>query len=262
VDPSDVVQNGHADCFLMAGMAALVQQHPNAREWMERVIKDNKDGSYTVTFWELKTAAHLDPFTFQMVPAEYAPREVTVAGELANAAHSDDGGEKWPAIIESAYAQAYGGPGEKPFAQRDNLGDSMERLTGIPSKTLDSTQLSIDQLDRYMADKYAITVQTLDKPISPLQEANTHPAYVPGGLSESNPRPPTPMLDDSHQKHNEQLRPWHEYYVRGVDKESNTVIVNNVWDQGREDIRIPFDQFKTAFEAVKVNPVYARPDTL
>jgi hypothetical protein len=48
------------------------------------------------------------------------------SGELHAAARSDDGEEKWPAIIEKAYADAYGGQGGDPFAKRDNLREAME----------------------------------------------------------------------------------------------------------------------------------------
>ena len=259
-DPSDLVQGQHVDCFLMAATAAVVQQHPHPDDWMKNVIKDNGDGSYTVTFWDLKSYAMPNPMTGEMMPAQYTPREVTVSGELHAAARSDDGGEKWPAIIEKAYADAYGGTGKDPFTTRDHLGDAMEHLTGLPTTRVDPTTLTIDQLDRYISDHYAITVQAFDKPLTglPHEPAAANPNYAPGGLSDFNPQPAPPLLGGPHYNANDELKPWHEYYVHKVDKEAGLVVINNVWDNGREDIRIPFDQFKTSFETVKVNPVYVR----
>ena len=261
VDASDLVQGQHADCFLMAATAALAQQHPRPDDWIRNVIKDNGDGTYTVTFYDLKSVAFVHPLTGQLVPAEYTPRTVTVQGELHAAARSDDGEEKWPGIIEKAYADAYGGQDRDPFAKRDNLGEAMERLTGMPSTNIDPTRLSIDQLDKYMSDHYAVTVRAFDKPVTglPHEVPTTHPAYGPGGLTPFNPDPaPPPLVGGPHYTSNEQLRPWHEYYVHKVDREAGVVVLNNVWDNGREDIKIPFDQFQTAFESVKVNPIYAR----
>jgi hypothetical protein len=253
VHPSDVVQGQHADCFLVAAMAAIVQQHPDPDRWMKEVIKDNGNGSYTVTFYELRPAMY-NPATSTFEPAGYAKVPVTVQMGLHRGARSDDGGEKWPAVVEKAYAQAYGGDGNKPFDKRDHLGEAMERLTGMPSTQHDPKSVSIERLDEYLRDHHAVKVASF----AGLPGLGVpHPAYAPGGVAPFSPPTAQPPFQPQPLK-NAELRQWHEYYVHKVDRETGTVILHNVHNDGREDIKMSYSQFQTAFETVRVNPIYSR----
>lgn len=260
---SDVIQGQHRDCFLMAALAALVQQHPNPDEWLGKMITVNGDGSYTVKFYEMTQAAlPYNPLTGGPTPAVYTAKDVTVRDVLPKSAYSDEEGERWPAVIEKAYAQEYGGPGNQPFDNRDRLGEAMERMTGIPSQTHDPGTMTLQQLDGYMKSNHAVTVQTFDKVETglPHERAADHPLYQPGGLTQLYPEGPSPTwgVGGPQYEHNNMLRPWHEYYVHGVDADSKTVVLHNVWDNGREEIKMPMDQFQGAFQAVRVNPIYQR----
>jgi hypothetical protein len=258
--PSDVVQGRHSDCFLVAAMAVIVQQHPQPDRWIKEVIKDNGDGSYTVTFYELRPALPYDPTIGGPRAAEYVKVPVTVQMGLYRGAHSDDGGEKWPAVIEKAYAQAYGGEGDQPFTKRDNLGEAMERLTGMPTRYHDPKTVSIERLDAYLRDHHAVKVVSFAAlPGFPVP----HPAYAPNGLAtEFAPAPPpaNPPYEPEPppEAKNTELRQWHEYYVHKVDRASGTVVLHNVHDYGREDIKMPYSEFQTAFKTVLANPIYSR----
>lgn len=253
VHPSDLVQGQHTDCFLVTAMAAIVQQHPDPDRWIKEVIKDNGDGSYTVTFYEHRPGLPYDPMTGAPRPAEYVKVPVTVRMGLDDGATSDDGGEKWPAVVEKAYAQAYGGEGDKPFDKRDNLGEAMERLTGMPSATHDPKTVSIEKLDGYLREHHALKVSTYTG-LPGFGVA--HPAYAPNGIAPFPPPPAQPPFES--QPKNHQLKQWHEYYVHKVDRESGTVILHNVHNDGREDIKMSYSQFQSAFETVRVNPIYSR----
>jgi hypothetical protein len=258
VHHSDVIQNQHGDCFLMAAMAAVVQQHPAPDRWLEKVIKDNGDGSYTVTFQE-RVGLPFDPETLRPTEPRFASRVVTVTDLLPGGATSDDKGEKWPAVLEAAYAKAYGGDGPKPFENRDRLGDAMEQLTGVPSTMIDASAVTIDQLEKYLAGHHAVTVLTFPRPTSglPHEVSGSHPLYESGGLAPTN-ADSTPATTKPVHEENSELKPLHEYYVNRVDRAAGTVIVHNVWDEGREDIAIPIADFQTAMQSVRVNPIYPR----
>src|SRR5262245_17936062 len=112
-----------------------------------------------------------------------------------------------------------------PFATRDNLGDPMEHLTGMPTTRVDPKTLTIDQLDHYMSDHHPVVVQAFDKPVTglPHEPAVNNPNYAPGGLSDYNPQPPAPLVGGPHHNANDELKPWHEYYVHEVDRENGVV---------------------------------------
>jgi hypothetical protein len=52
VDGNDVQQGQLNDCFLMAGISAVVRSHPYPDAFMRNLITDHGDGTYTVTFFD------------------------------------------------------------------------------------------------------------------------------------------------------------------------------------------------------------------
>ncbi|MBI5545498.1 MAG: hypothetical protein HY901_16555 [Deltaproteobacteria bacterium] len=103
VKPDDVEQGQIGDCYFPAAMAALAQCRPEA---IENMIKDNGDGSYTVTFKKRDWSS-----------GKYKDVAVTVDGDLYARAwggplYGSSGGDKteksmelWFPLVEKAYAQ-------------------------------------------------------------------------------------------------------------------------------------------------------------
>jgi hypothetical protein len=254
VHHTDVLQGRHNDCFLMAAMAAIARQHPDPDRWMRDLIEVNPDGTYTVTLYEWIAE---NPITHE--PASYRRVTEVVHEALPGPATSDENGEKWVAVIEKAYAQHFPtAAGAEPFPRNTGAdpADAMSRLTGLPSQPLDLATTSIDRLAELQAKGYALTATAATVTTGlPDDTASHHPLYQPGGLTPNGEGWPAPL--DKH-SYNDELRTHHVYYVTGVDRAAGTVTVNNVWDVGRQDIVIPYDQFRSGMASLDANPVHTR----
>jgi hypothetical protein len=121
VTGTDVDQGQIGDCFFMASLSAVAQTHP---ELIQNAIRDNHDGTYTVTLHEpvAGPVLHRAGWLGEKVEAALSrlapklgtrPVEVTVDAQLPNGgsldAHSPMPGELWPALMEKAYAKLWGG---------------------------------------------------------------------------------------------------------------------------------------------------------
>ena len=97
----DAVQGGLGDCYFISSMMAVANTHP---EILQKAIKDNGNGTYTVTFWQRDSA-----------DAAPRPVKVTVDDKIPESKGSPQyvgsrsGKELWPEIMEKAYAQWHGG---------------------------------------------------------------------------------------------------------------------------------------------------------
>jgi hypothetical protein len=121
IDESDINQRDVGDCYFMASVAALAKQDPAA---IARMIRDNGNGTYTVTLWEKES-------TWFGLSSKNRRREITVDATFApdhHAAPGDNGVEIWPMILEKAYAQMRGGYGE--IGKGGQPGSAMFALTG------------------------------------------------------------------------------------------------------------------------------------
>jgi hypothetical protein len=256
VHPSDLVQGGHYDCFLLAGVAALVGANGSADEWMSEVIKPQPDGSFLVTLY---VKDKYDPAMIKLVPTT-----VSVRGEdLKDAARSDDGDELWPAILEKAYSEVHKGSKVDDSYGMDGgtpLG-AMESLTGVHGRFLDLPKTTIGELADYQRRGHAIAVGTYSKDavLTPGSPQFTIPEYKAGGLALHNGGSPfqqpggMPGGPPVH-GHNSELRGNHAYYVTKVDAAKGMVTIHNPWDEGRQDIQIPYDRFQVVFENLQVHP--------
>ena len=97
----DAMQGQVGDCYFIAALASVAKTHP---ELLATAVKTNRDGTYTVTFFEHKKDA-----------AKPTPVTVTVDGSFANRhgrleyAAARETKELWPMIFEKAYASWKGG---------------------------------------------------------------------------------------------------------------------------------------------------------
>lgn len=243
VHPNDVVQGGHKNCFLVAAMAAVAQQHPDPDAWMKNAITVNADGTYNVTFYDKQKDGSFKLRVVENIDDRFI-RPVT----------SDERGEKWPAVIEKAYGMAYGpvSPAIYDFgAAGGYANEAMERLTGKPSEYKPMASLTLNGLAEAHAKGYAITAPTHNDKMDP----------DPPGTIYTGPqvRPGYEGTDYSSAPRPNDLYPWHVYYVTAVDPGTGFVQLNNVWDGpaegGRHTINMPFEDFQRAFQGVHLNPV-------
>lgn len=121
----DVTQKYLADCYLIAGMASVAHTRPDL---IEKAFKKRTDGTYDVTFFELKG----DDW-----------KKVTVRID-ADLPHNDwyhltyasgkDEKELWPALLEKAVAQRAGSYGA---IEAGVPGDALSMFTGKHSEMID-----------------------------------------------------------------------------------------------------------------------------
>lgn len=209
IQASDVRQGAIADCYLASALAAVANANPDA---IRKAIKDNGDGTYTVTFYEVswdgtkrehKVDVDADlPFQGDM-PA-YAKSTEIVDGKPWM--------ELWPSILEKAYAQWKGS--YDAIGHGGVSGDVMEALTGKRSRQ-HSTSSDSDQLWEKMKkateEKKPMTAGTGDK---------------------DDPRYKDPKAG---------VYGWHAYTVLGVyekkegDKIQRYVTLRNPWAKRRRD---------------------------
>jgi hypothetical protein len=259
VHVSDVGQTGGpigfhgGDCWVAAGLAAVVQMHTEKDEFMKDVITNNGDGTYTVTFFEVKDGSRTP------IPVLLDAKDVgEIRAGLANghALTSDDRAgdtpELWPALVEKAYLKEYPTQGGAPSQM-------MERLTGMPSQFVpfpgllqkapwpqgagDVPKVTLEGLAALHKDKYAIALGTFTDDNPNYRQpaySESHPAYSEAGRAEP-------------------LYPNHAYFVTGVDLMKRTVTVQNPWQGSHKDIVIPYDDVQKVFASASLNPVMYDP---
>lgn len=125
---SDVSQGSIGDCYLMAGMGAVVAMRPDLIKQM--VHYDSSSNTYTVIFKDIKSDGTVEDVPI-MVDA-YLP-----TSNKSNPIYAQDaaraGGDNqaiWPAIVEKAYA-VWKGDYEEIVGGRS--GAAMEVVTGVKS---------------------------------------------------------------------------------------------------------------------------------
>lgn len=128
----DPMQGSLGDCYLLSSLSAVAQTHP---ELLKNAITTNRDGTYTVTFFEredMSKPAHPERIT---VDGKFAMK----AGEFAYASARETK-ELWPQIFEKAYAAWKGSYGKT----EGGMGAAaLEALTGVkPGFTLIAPSMS------------------------------------------------------------------------------------------------------------------------
>jgi Flp pilus assembly pilin Flp len=218
IDESDVTQGGLADCYLAATLAELALRDPQV---LEKAVRDNGDGTYTVTFYEQG---------FFWWEPDYYPVEITVTGEFPRKDDGtwvymkpgDDNREMWPMIIEKAYAQWEGG-GDYADIEQGNATVPMEALTGRDADDTTDYRSIYDRWDR----GEAITLLTPDMSDHSKQKA----LYANGTLLFN-----------------------HYYYVVGVDRAAGTVTVRNPWGWDKGTTVLKIEDLEKHFEHMATVP--------
>ena len=114
--PDDVKQGSLGDCYLMAAMAAVAHARPDV---IEGVMAETMEGKVNVGFDGGQTPVVVDT----SVPHQGASPRYAKA----------DGGETWSALMEKAYADAYGSDSYQGI-WGGWPSDAMGHITGAPSQ--------------------------------------------------------------------------------------------------------------------------------
>jgi hypothetical protein len=245
VQAADVRQGAIGDCFLAAALAAVASADRSA---IEKALKDNGDGTFTVTFYEVgwtgEKKTHQEtvdadlPFNLDM-PA-YAKSTEMVDGK----AHM----ELWPSILEKAYAQWKGS--YDAIGHGGVSGDVMTALTGKSSRQT-STSGNGDALWEKMK-----------------KATEEHKPMTAGSGGKDDERYKDPKAG---------VYGWHAYTILGVeekkegDKTTKMVTLRNPWGKRRRDtdatavgeydknikdkgvFTLTYDEFRKLYDNVTVN---------
>ena len=211
----DISQGGLSDCFLFAAMAAIINTDPQR---LVKAIKDNGDGTYTVTFKGLGM-----PSDQQTVSAEF------VVDKHGNVTKTK---ALWPLIIEKAYAQAKGGLDQ--LDKGGNPGDAVKDLT------------------KQGPDRFDPQTKNADDILAQLQMAKDKkwPATVLGPNKDGASKEKQELADKI-----PGLKFWHAYTVVDVDVKGKKVKLFNPWghDHPNKDGWLEIEHFRTFFIEVDIN---------
>lgn len=217
ISPNDVGQGALGDCYFMAALSSIAQQHPDV---IWNAIEDNGDGTYTVTF-------HQDGKPVQVtVDSDFPVREDSNGNAtdiLAYARTGSRADELWPMIMEKAYAQLDG----NSYARIEGgwPGDAVELITGKPVQRLDldastpaETQTRLNDLqDRLNAGEY-LTVST--RSTGPFENKGMWPTDI---------------------------APLHAYSIEQVDVEQELIYLHNPWGSAHNPRPLTLDEFSKYF---------------
>lgn len=163
-DPSvkDVDQGSLGDCFLISGMGAVAAANP---ELIKKAVRDNGDGTFTVTFQELqKDGKTFKPHTETV--DTYLPTRAGTKNRTAYAQSDQNFDPKnqalWPAIVEKAYAQWHGG--YQAIQKGGQSSKAMEAITGIKSvrAAMPKEDDVIATFTKWQSDNQAVVCGTRD----------------------------------------------------------------------------------------------------
>ncbi|MEJ7730759.1 MAG: C2 family cysteine protease [Polyangiaceae bacterium] len=234
VHGSDVTQGSMADCYLLSPLGALAMQDPSS---IEELIRDNGDGTYTITFREPNPHdwwAFWEP-PYREHPVVVTPEFATSEGEPTFAKPGDrsaDGAELWVMLIEKGYAQHRGG-----YDAIGNSGppqEALEALTGQESIFLQSRYDSLARVVEELAAGHALVSSSLGA-----EEARANPLFTEG--VRGNP----PLVAS------------HAYYVTAADPVSGTITLQNPHGWDDEGITLTWDEYVSAFPWTTYNPIDA-----
>ncbi len=223
VDYTHVRQGSIGDCYLISAMISLAKEDPGI---IQDLITENPNGTYTVNFAD---------GTSEIV----TPDLVYTADGQPAFARSEGSDATWPAVIEKAYAQKFGGWGDDPGITGGQSSVAIEALTGRESSYIDSGDLSLEDMAERFDNGEILGLSTIDKP-----DDLTTSEWV--ALDDT---PDMFKGDDKYQK----LHQNHAFIVVGVDAEAGTVSVINPWNPSKPPLTMSFDEMQESVNGVRVN---------
>ena len=233
VDPNDVRQGGLGDCYLMAGMAGVARANPDA---IQKLIKDNKDGTFDVTLYLRKSPYSRPTPVTKTIDARLpvkGPGSTTPLYANTGDVGADGQTELWSALIEKTVAQhkqSYDKISGGNIAKDGfNFAGATELLTGKNESYQATDSMAGDDILLTIAAaleaKKPITVDSRDLATDPAltQQANAKNVY------------------------------WnHAYAPVSVDMDKGTINLQNPWGSNHVD-NLSVEDFKKFYRSIRVN---------
>jgi hypothetical protein len=232
--PDDVQQGQLGDCYFPSAVAAMAKAEPDV---LQKMIKANGDGTYSVTFKERDYATGRTKDVVVKVDGDLYARSYggPLYGHASNSPDTDKM-EMWFPLLEKAYAAYKGGTdkggGYNVIGNGGSSADVFEDFTGVPGKTI-NTSASADTVWKTITN----SVDT-KKPIS----AGTHDDNGPVNYTN------TGVYGD------------HSYSILGYEKTGNDryVVLRNPWGEsepagnGANDgvFKLKLEEFQKLYENV------------
>lgn len=200
IDPSDVEQGSLGNCYMVAQLAAQAHANP---ERIRQLIKDNGDGTFTVTL-HLKQGGKRVPKDI-VVDSQFPQKDGSVAYAKPGD-RGEQGPELWVMLIEKAFAK-YSGSYELIRGSKTRDGDVFGMLSGADSGSISMSSTSKDQL-----------LTRLGKAVA------NHQAVSFGAKSKTS-------ADEALQAEmkSEGVVANHAYSLMAVDQKAGTVSLRNPW---------------------------------
>lgn len=222
IDINDVSQGRLGDCYFMAALAAIAHANPDV---IRKRVKDNGDGTYTVTFFEGGDV---------VVDNQFA---VSGGGSPVYADAGDrDGGdvEMWVMLIEKAWAKLKGGyENIRGSKVRMTSADAMQAVSGKETRTIRPQSLSDEELIKVMAEasqkKWAMTLGAFTK--ESVDESTRNEAQKLGIVFN------------------------HAYAVTGVDQAKGEISLYNPWGKEYKVPTLTAAQVKKFYSVLHINKV-------
>ena len=148
VSETDIHQDGLGDCYLLSSIGEIARIKPDL---IKQMIKDNGNGTYTVTLHQPKTG--IGYLIGKITGEEFEDVKVTVDANIGTNAVDSGGGqaeaggkkEIWVQVLEKAYAKLHGG-----YDKIDHGGwaaPAMETLTGKKAKGKPASSVTVADLE-------------------------------------------------------------------------------------------------------------------
>jgi hypothetical protein len=243
IHPSDIAQGATGDCYFLASLASLANTHP---EWIQQMIAENPDGSYTVRFFNEQTGKA----EYVTVRVEDIPRNISGEPRFAKLG---DQGELWPAVIEKAYAQWI-----DDRNIRDPLWSRLLEFLGFEGKSdykLISgglPQVAMSQLTGGASTSYVPPTNFSEEL---LQSSLKNGDLLTLGTFQSDN--PAVKGNSLYLGKDALLVTSHAYYITGYDSQTGMVEVCNPWGWEHQQgvIHLPLDNLLNNISMVAVNSV-------
>lgn len=210
ISGSQVDQGNLSNCWFMASLAALADKNPQA---IERMVRENGDGTYTVTLFV--------EGQWQSIPVD----DTMLFGDngrprfAGNGDHNDQA--LWPLLVEKAAISAYGGDYVALAAGTGAM--SMKLFTGNPASTdiiTPNAPFNKDAIAQYSeASRRDDVIMTANSNISP----DTEPFEIPVARSKFVPDEGGVVTVDGETA---KFRNNHVYQVADIDAKGNVTLVD------------------------------------
>lgn len=214
ISPSDISQGRIGDCYFIAALASVAQQHP---EVIANAIHDNGDSTYTVTLYD-KDGAPVQV----TVDNDFPVTEDINGNPTHNPAYALFGStpdELWPMIMEKAYAKYHGN------SYDDIVGgypeNALQTLTGKTGHEIDSADINLQDLQNRLNSGEYVTAGTGDKHFW-----ETWPEHIEQD---------------------------HAYSIEKIDVQNNLIYLRNPWGTSYNPDPLTPEEFKECFDHVAYN---------